>query len=351
MAVYPVTPGAPDLSSNSSSQYIPAIFSALMIKKFYPKTVFGTISNTDYEGEIKDQGDSVTIRTRPTIETFRYKKGMVLPVQNPESPSISLKIDQGEGFSFGIDKIDELQSDIKLMTEWGTDAAEQMKQVIDRNVLISVAAQGAYGAGTTKARTTITGYDARFGADLSGYTAATGAMLGGGATVKGTSIGAGTAVTQLALSDAAYAATSGDAITAKILNYGRWMDENNIPRGNSFVIVPFWALQVLKGLTSNNFGLAYATGQNSAPMITGEVPKVDGFELIGSNNLPGTTESAYCSSIVFGTKYGTTFATQITESRIIDNPFSFGKLSQGLQVYGMQIIKNMCLGVDFWKSA
>ena len=50
MAVYPVSPGAPDYSTGSSSQYIPAVYSALLIKKFYPKTLFGQISQTNYEG-------------------------------------------------------------------------------------------------------------------------------------------------------------------------------------------------------------------------------------------------------------------------------------------------------------
>ena len=115
MAVFPVQPGAPDYSSSSTNAYIPAIYSALLIKKFYPETVWGKLSNTDYEGDIKSYGDTVNIRTRPTIETFRYKKGMVLPVQNPESPYTTLKVDQGEGFSFAIDKVDDFQSDINLM--------------------------------------------------------------------------------------------------------------------------------------------------------------------------------------------------------------------------------------------
>lgn len=48
--VYPVSPGAPEYGTGSSSQYIPAVYSALLIKKFYPKTLFGQISQTDYEG-------------------------------------------------------------------------------------------------------------------------------------------------------------------------------------------------------------------------------------------------------------------------------------------------------------
>ena len=99
MAVYPVAPGAPDYNSQGSSPYIPAIYSALVIDKFYPSTVWSEISNTKYEGDIKSQGDTVYIRTRATIDTFKYKKGMVLPIQNPESPFLTLKITQGEGFS------------------------------------------------------------------------------------------------------------------------------------------------------------------------------------------------------------------------------------------------------------
>ena len=350
MAVFPVAAGNPDYGTGGNSQYIPAIYSQLMVKKFYPKTVVGKISVTDQAAQIKDQGDTIYIRTRPTIDTGRYKKGMVLGIQTPESPYITLKIDQGDYFSFALDRVDEFQSDLKLMNVWAEDAAEQMKQVIDRNLLISIAAQGAYGAGTSKAKTTISGYSATFGADLSGFTAAYGALLGGSATAKGTTITAGTAVTNLALSDAAYDASTGDKITAKILNFSRWLNENNAPQEGRFCIVPFWVEQILKGLTSNNFGLAYATGQNSAPILTGQIPKIDNIEIIGSNNLPASTE-ANGSSIIFGCQYATTFATQITESEIISNPYTFGKIMRGLQVYGFQIQKPQLLGVDFWKSA
>lgn len=345
MAVYPVQPGSPDYSSTSTNAYIPAIYSALLVKKFYPQTVWGKLSNTEYEGDIKDHGDTVYIRTRPTIETFRYKKGMVLPVQNPESPYVTLKIDQGEGFSFAIDKVDAFQSDINLMNEWADDATKQMAQVIDRNVLISVAAAGAVAGG--QAATTISGYSAaNCNAGLqTNYTTALGALVNGATTTKGTTVSLGT-------SAAAYSANTGDEITARLLTFGRYLNENNAPKEGRFCIIPFWAEQVLKSMTNNSFGLAYATGQNSANLLTDVIPKFAGFEIISSNNLPASTEVATDpSAIIFGTSYATTFATQITESRIIDNPFAFGKMMQGLQVYGFNIIKPQLLGVDFWKNA
>lgn len=345
MAVYPVMPGSPDYSSSSTNAYIPAVYSALLVKKLYPQIVWSKLSNTLYEGDIKDHGDTVYIRTRPTIETFRYKKGMVLPVQNPESPYITLKIDQGEGFSFAIDKVDEFQSDIKLMNEWADDAAKQMAQVIDRNVLISIAAAGAVCGG--QAATTISGYTAaNCNAGLqTNYTLALGAVCQAGTTTKGTTIALGT-------SAASTSASTGDKITALILKYGRYLRENNAPDGGWFCIIPAWAEQHLKEMANNSFGLAYATGQNTANALTDTVPKFAGFDIITSNNLPASTEVVTSpSAIIFGCNYATTFATQITESRIIDNPFAFGKMMQGLQVYGFNVIKPQILGVDFWKDA
>lgn len=342
MAVYPVAAGAPDYSTGSSSQYIPAVYSALLVKKFYPKTLFTKISNTDYEGDIKEQGDTVYIRTRPTIETFRYKKGMVLPVQNPESPYVTLKIDQGEGFSFAIDRVDEFQTDIDLMNVWADDATEQMRQVIDLNGLITIAAAGAVAGG--QAATTISGYTTESGPSLSEATLAKGFLANGGTTTRGTTVSLGT-------SAASASANTGDEITELVLKYGRYLDENNAPEEGRYVILPTWAGAVLKSMSSNNFGLAYATGQNSANILSGTIPKIDRFDVHFSNNLPASTEAvAGASAVIFGQKYACTFATQITESRIIDNPFSFGKMMQGLQVYGFNIIKPQLIGVDFIKN-
>lgn len=314
--VFPVQPGNPDYSTGSSSQYIPAVYSALLVKKFYPSTVWGEISNTDYEGDIKSAGDTVYIRTRPTIDTFKYRKGMVLPIQNPESPYTTLKIDQGEGFSFALDKVDEFQADIKLMDVWAEDAAEQMKQVIDKNVLQAIATGAAPLTNTA-------------------------GMVNGGTTTKGTSISLGTSGAKADVSTLAAAASmnEGDWLVDRILYYGQLMDENNLPDSDRFLILPAWAMQKMKSVNSK-LGQVYVTGDASAPARNGKVGGIDRFKIFMSNNL-------YNDSVIFGHKYGLTFATQITESRIIDNPFSFGKMMQGLQVYGFNIVKTSCVGVDF----
>lgn len=329
MAVFPVAPGNPDYGTGSSSQYIPAIYSALLIKKFYPTTVFGEISNTDYEGDIKSSGDTVYIRTRPTIETFAYKKGMVLPVQNPESPYVTMKIDQGEGFSFAIDKVDEFQSDIKLMNVWAEDATQQMKQVIDRKVLATIAYAGG---GVAASGPTLTAPKL-----IAGGTTATGTTI---STVTAAGTGLGVSAGGINLTDA----TRGDDLITQILYYGQLLDENNAPDDGRFIVLPPALMQALKN-TNSKLAQVYVTGDSTSPLRNGKVGNIDRFQIYSSNNLAKGSNGGW--AVIFGQKYATTFATQITESRIIDNPFSFGKMMQGLQVYGFQIIKPELIGVDF----
>jgi len=322
MAVYPVAPGAPDYSSTSTNKYISSVYSKLLVKKFYPATLWGAISNTAYEGEIKGQGDTIHIRTRPTIDTFAYKKGMVLPVQNPESPYIELKINQGEGFSFAIDKVDEFQTDIPLMNEWATDAAEQMKQVIDKKVLEYLC----------------TGACDNDPEIIGSYTSKAGVVH-----TLGTLAGDGT---DFSIATNTNIAGVGNALLARIIEYGQILDENNIPESERFVVLPAWATAALK---QSDLKAVYLTGDGKTPLRNGEIGTIDRFKVYVSNNLysANDSETEKCFGVIFGHKYATTFATQITESRIIDNPFAFGKMMQGLQIYGFNVIKGDAIGVDF----
>ena len=356
MAVFPVAPGNPDYGTGGTSQYIPAIYSALLIDKFYPTTVWNSISNTKYSGDIKSFGDTVYIRTRAAIDTFKYKKGMVLPIQNPEAPYITLKINQGEGFSFAIDKVDEFQSDINLMNTFADDGAQQQKQVIDKNSLACLAGIG--GA-------TMTGYDVTdspLATNLTiagGYAAGQTALVYGGASMKSGTIAAtgqgaatspwGTLGNSAALPSLNTIAVSGtwanpgDWLVDRFLYYGQLLDENNVPDTDRFIVAPMWAVQRIKSVQAK-LGQAYITGDASSPTRSGKIGGIDRFTIIGSNNVPNVS-TGY--PIFFGHKYALTFATQMTESRMIDNPYAFGKIMQALQVYGFQLIKPGFVGVDW----
>ena len=119
--------GTPYAGSNPNPAYsgtfIPEIWSGKMLEKFYSATVLAAISNTDYEGEIKDKGDKVIIRTKPTITIRDYQVNMALTVDRPSSPTVTLTIDQAKYFNLALDDIMDIQSDINLLSIWSEDAA------------------------------------------------------------------------------------------------------------------------------------------------------------------------------------------------------------------------------------
>jgi hypothetical protein len=138
MAVTPIAPGHPDYSSTGTSKWIPQIWSTKLIGKFYKSTVFADITNTDYEGEIKNRGDKVIIRTTPEISIFDYQKGMDLTYSTYESAPTELVIDKGKYFAFPCDDVDRKQADINYINAWSEDAALRMKIAIDREILANM---------------------------------------------------------------------------------------------------------------------------------------------------------------------------------------------------------------------
>lgn len=320
MSVFPKSAGYPNFSSDATNKYTPQIFSKLLIKRFYPNTFLTQISNTQYEGEIKNYGDTIFMRTRPTIDIFDYSKGMTLPVQSPESAAISMQIDQGKGFSLALDKIDEVQNDIDLMKLWADDSAEQLKIEIETNVLdYSYPLVSAYNSGLTAGK-------------ISGNL-----DLG----VAGTP--------QYVSSNGLSAKTGADAANAEpilniLLKAGQSLDEQNIPQDGRFFIMPAWAVTALK---ASELRQAYLTGDNKSPLRNGDIGMIDRFKVYQSNLVPTDGSGGfYC---MFGHSLGLTFATQITESRVIENPHSFGKLYQGLQVFGRKVTNPEALGVALIK--
>ena len=121
-----VAPGTPQYSGN----FVPELWSSKLLVKFYAACVQAAICNTDYEGEIKDVGDKVIIRTVPDIVIRNYVKNQNLQIQRPNSAPTEMTIDRAKYFNFICDDIDKHQTDIPLMDSWSRDASQQMKIVV-----------------------------------------------------------------------------------------------------------------------------------------------------------------------------------------------------------------------------
>src|SRR5215475_6060588 len=135
----PIFPtGSTQPSPAYPATFIPEIWSGKLIEKFYAATVLAAISNTDYEGEIKSKGDTVKIRTKPTVTIKDYRADGLLELERPKGSVLDLLIDKGKYFNTILDDVMEVQSDLNNMSMWSDDAAEQMKIKIDTDVLLGL---------------------------------------------------------------------------------------------------------------------------------------------------------------------------------------------------------------------
>jgi hypothetical protein len=284
--------------------FIPSIWAGKLIEKFYASTVLAAIANTDYEGDIKNFGDTVNIRTKPTITINAYDADQALAVQRPSSNIVTLKINEGKYFNTVLDDVMEVQSDINQLSMWSDDAAEQLKISIDTDILGQIKdSASAYNKGATAGK--ITG-----------------------------SINLGVAGTPLVLTQANILDTFVDA--------GTCLDEQNIPETGRWMIIPAWAAGMIKKSALAN---ASISGDGVSLLRNGRLGMIDRFTLYASNLLPtGTEGSATSFYIYFGHSHGLTFASQLSKIETLRSEQTFGTLLRGLQVYGYKTVDNTALG-------
>jgi hypothetical protein len=298
---FPVSPGRPNYSGN----FIPEIWSGKLIENFYDATVLAAISNTDYEGEIRQYGDTVNIRTTPEITIRDYVKGQTLTVENPDKPKLQLVIDKGEYFACVEDDVDKVQSDINLMDTWSKDASERMKIKIDQRVLTDI---------------------------LPGIATANKGATAGAISA---SFNLGTNASPLTVTkDGASSTTS---VVDLLVDMGTVLDEANAPEDNRFVVIPAKMAGLIKKSELKDAAL---TGDSMSIVRNGRLGMIDRFTVYVSHNLYKTSGKY---SIIAGHKYGFTFASQMTNMETIRSESTFGNIIRGLQVYGYKVVKGEAL--------
>lgn len=283
--------------------FVPEIWSGKLIEKFYAATVLAAISNTDYEGEIKQMGDKVKIRTKPTIVIRDYQLDQVLTVDRPSATAVELTIDYAKYFNLVLDDIMERQSDMNLLSMWADDASEQLKITIDTGVLAGIDA---------------------------GIVAAN----------KGAAAGVKSANINLGATGAAVVPTAATIID-HIINLGQVLDEQNIPETGRWLIIPPWIGSMIKKSDLRN---ASISGDGISLARNGRLGMIDRFMLYSSNLLPAVTDGAKTVTRIYaGSSAGLTFASQISEMETLRSESTFGTLLRGLQVYGYKVIDGTAL--------
>jgi len=251
-AIFPTGSATPNPAY--AGTFIPVLWSTKLIEKFYASTVLAAISNTDYEGEIKNKGDTVVIRTKPTITIKDYLADGLLTVERPSSNIIELKIDKGKYFNLILDDVMEIQADLNMMNMWSDDAAQQFKIVVDTEVLKSLLGQAA-----TNNKGTLAG-------KISG------------------NVNLGVTGTPIQLVARNPAATAGKVeIVDLLVRLGQVLDEQNVPEQGRWVVLPAWISSQIKMSELRDASL---TGDATSILRNGRLGMVDRFTIYVSNLLP-----------------------------------------------------------------
>jgi len=286
--------------------FIPEIWSGKVIEKFYDATVLAAISNTDYEGEIRNQGDTVKIRTKPTITINTYTADTDLTFERPSSNIVELAVDQGRYFATILDDVMEVQSDLGQLSMWADDSSEQMKINVDTFVLANILADvHADNQGLTSGR-------------ISG------------------NINLGVAATPLLV--VARNPGAGEVEVIDVLTrLGQTLDEQNIPESGRWVILPSWFCAMIKRSELRDASL---TGDGQTMLRNGRLGMIDRFTVYMSNLLPLATGEY---TIFAGHSHGLTFASQLSRVETIRAESTFGTILRGLQVFGHKVVDGTAL--------
>jgi hypothetical protein len=308
----PIYPTGSSSNGFAATGFIPQIWSGKLVEKFYASTVLAAISNTDYEGEIKNQGDTVKIRTKPTITINDYRADGLLSLERPQGNVVELNIDKGKYFNTILDDVMEVQSDLNALSMWSDDAAEQMKITIDTNVLAGILGQAdTYNKGATAGK-------------ISG------------------DIDLGVTTSPLALVSNTPAAGQTEVLDA-ILRLGQCLDEQNIPETGRWIVIPTWMATLIK---KSELRQAYLSGDSVSILRNGRLGMVDRFTLYVSNLLPTGVAGGLAAgetAIYAGHAHGLTFASQVSKVETLRSEMTFGTILRGLQVYGYKVVDDVAL--------
>jgi len=297
---YPVASGA----VSHAGTLINEIWAPKFLIKFYEATVMNSIANTEYEGTISNQGDTVHINITPDITINDHVKGQKLVYEHPASSLVDLLIDKGKSYSFACSDIDKKQSPLNFIEKWTDDASKQMKISIERSIYADIYSDAdSANAGNTAG------------------------LLSGDIVLGAT--GSPVTVTNANIID-------------YILRLGLCLDEQDVPAEERWCILPANMCKLLKDSDLKDASLA--GDGNKSSLITGRIGIIDRFEIFNSNLLTLTTDGAdTVANIIAGHKSALTFASQLVENEVIRAEQEFADYARGLQVYGYKVVKPTAL--------
>ena len=323
------------------------VFSSVIYSKqaqlaFRKSSIINAITNSDYFGEIANQGDTVRIIKEPEITVNAYLRGTTVSAQDLVDTDFSLVIDKANYFAFKMDDIEEQQSHVDFMSMSSNRAAYRLADGMDTEVLRYLSGYTAASAVNTTAS-----------GDLANAAAGTDELLAGN-KLDITSFGnitttatAGDSIPVAPRFGGATAASTSTATPLQIIaRMGRLLDQQNVDsRGRWLVLDPVF-IEMLKDEDSRVLNADFGGSGLQNGLI---LNNLHGFRIYASNNLPSvgtgagtsgaTAQSTNYGVIVGGHDSAVATAEQINKVETYRDPDSFADIVRGMHLYGRKILR------------
>jgi hypothetical protein len=288
--------------ANNIANFIPEIYSKKLLRDAKEITDFKNIMcNFDWEGEIKNFGDTVRICT-PNADLVQIGTGVTPNATNVSPNQVVLTIDKTKNFQFYFNDVEQAQSQFKMMEGYMNIGLQKLSDEISLELQQAVLAEtGVPSLGTV-------------GAPLEcNWATITNAMNKVKATL----------VHNKALSSNGFYTFKGN-------------QEQALQLEAAITVPPFFFEQLM-----NSSKLTHPTVAGDDILYKGVAGMIAGMRIHQDTNmekLEGYDDAAGTFVLIAGTKMGITFAEQYSKVEKLRDPQSFGDIGRALYLYGYKIV-------------
>ena len=325
------------------------IYSKKVQLAFRKSTVCGDITNSDYFGEIANQGDTVKIIKEPEVSVSAYTRGAQITAQDLDDADFSLTVDKANYFAFKMDDIEEAHSHVNFMDLATNRAAYRLADQYDQEVLGYLAGykQSSLNASADAVNDQTNG-------TLAVSTAGTDELLTNMKLIKSsfgnitTSSAGDHSIPVAARLPGATALPTAYASPAMVVaRMGRLLDQQQVDTQGRWLVVDPVFMEILRDEDSRLFNADFG---ESGGLRNGLVlNNFHGFRVYTSSNLPsvgtgsgttGTTnQNTNYGAIVAGHDSAVATAEQINKTESYRDPDSFADIVRGMHLYGRKILR------------
>ncbi|GMW01471.1 MAG: hypothetical protein AMXMBFR84_26080 [Candidatus Hydrogenedentota bacterium] len=300
--------------NSANGIYIPEVWLAEAQYRYYTKTFRRETTKTDYDGVLKERGNTVHVQWVPQMSSKPLSIAGTVVSDNPNPEKRTFTVNRARYVAFKIDSIEDFQAGGFMSDSYQEEATKALQEDIDREYLGDIYASA-------------------------------------GATNKGTTAGRESGLWNMGAVGAPRTLNAGNVVQW-ITDMSSVADEARWPTVGRYVIIPVWIYNLL---LNSDLKSAFITGDPRSILreTDGMIGSVARFTFYISNLMSYTTSGGHTGwNVIFGEPAAVQTVDQFTEVKIgMESVEAVGKFSRVVNVYDWEAMKPEGLGWSHVKPA